>query len=360
MLFTLKCEDGHNIDVESADGGIVTVRPLGWDGWHAARRGEALPLNLDQVTVNMTGPEHQLNNQPANISFVFEPKHKPVIFGLVPEGWLPAGLVQANLLLPDSNIAGKFSLFKAEQAAFQKEPSLRLLHLGTQAVHPLLAAMEGGQRRFMGRDELQVRARQVAERLCAGFPDTEVVSPDELRLEGIWGLLEDYRQDYPKRSAFLKSVLPLLLHRVSESQLPARLDEVTDRARRNSVPLGSFLHLVVVDCLCDEGPVPKNQQHPGRLLLKPKEHPTDQDLYNALFDILQLELLCAAQALYTPTRVALCTMDKGLAGAWAMLRPYEAQVQGRALHYRYRPENSFAVRLTGESREQLFRLIGQR
>ena len=114
------------------------------------------------------------------------------------------------------------------------------------------------------------------------------------------------------------------------------------------------LYLLVVDCLYDDGPVKKAEQRPGRLVLKPKKVFTDRELFNGLCDVMNMELLCKAHMVCEAERPVLCTMDHGMAQAWAMFGPYDMRFEDGKPAFHIGMDDSFAIRMSPQRRHRFF------
>jgi hypothetical protein len=92
-------------------------------------------------------------------------------------------------------------------------------------------------------------------------------------------------------------------------------------------------------------------QRPGRLVLKPKKQFTATGIHNAMSDVMHMQRLCLAHVVKPGERPVLCTMDHGLAQAWAMLGPHSMRHEATTMTVSLRLDETFALRLRGSDRD---------
>lgn len=302
--------------------------------------------NLRVDAQGSIGPEPVFGNAVA--SMTSDPRN--ALFGLVEGGWLPVPFMQAGVLLLDSCVAGKF----ADTGPPNNEKSdAHLLDISTKQICPLLAAFEGGLRKVPTFHDFSTRSKVLTRKLKTGLPSCEVTSLAEVDLRAMYSFLVEQRRNYPDHTEFLTQAFPLMAHRVADSHLSGMDAELQALAAKYHVPQKSFLFLLALDCLYDEGTVLKPLQRPGRLVLKPKKVHSDGNLYNALFDVYQMEVLCVMLAIKATQRAAACTKDHGLAQAWAMLRPRGMRWKDDQITFEV-SRDWFANRMSTQRRDELF------
>jgi hypothetical protein len=356
LIFRLEDPDGHVVDFHGGDAPLKW-KPLGVTEFRkSVINGAPLEMSIRDATTSVAGPVSNFSAQAA-VEFVM-PNDPPFrVFGLVPGGWLPAAVCESTLMLPDANLAGSFSLLDDEASRFRAQTHLRdvpLMTLGTNLISPMLAAFEAGEGQLPSREELADRVINVAERLQRGFPGRRVVYPTREVINAGFAIIQEILPAHKRDTAFLREVYPLIAHYGKDADLERLHSEVDEAAARSGVRRTTFLYMLVVDCLYDEGAVKKSQQRPGRLVLKPKRAFNEADLFNALSDVMHLEFLCKAHMVDADEQPVLCTMDHGMVQAWALLGPHNMRFEDGKPTYRATVDATFALRMPPQRKQEFF------
>lgn len=347
LLLRLDSIDGHTVDVHDGDG-LLKWEPHGFSEFRESIVSDRpLTMRIHDADASVIGPVTNFSGK-TDVEFVWPSSFAIKVFALVPGGWLPAAVCESTLLLPDANLAGSFSLLDDEASRLRAMSGLAdvpLLSMGTNLISAALAAFESGQGKFPSHSEFADRMKTIALRLQRGFPGRQVVFPNHDVIDAAFAVLQEELPAYKRNAAYLAHAFPLLSLRIDDAMLSRRHRELDALAARFGVPQASFVHLLAVDCLYDEGPRPKKEQRPGRLVLKPKKDFKDADLYNALTDVMHMERLCKTYSVKMGERPVLCTMDHGLVQAWAMLGPRGIRLEAGKATVNIRVDDSFATRL---------------
>jgi hypothetical protein len=356
LLIRVESNDGHTVDVHGGDGflkwepkGVIEFR----DGILADK---PLTMFIHDAETSVSGPVTNLSGE-RDVEFAWPPSFPIKVFALVPGGWLPAAVCESTLLLPDANLAGSFSLLDDEASRLRAMSGLAdvpLLSMGTNLVSAAFAAFEAGQGRLPTHSEFADRIKNIALRLQRGFPDRRVVFPNQAVIAAGFAALQDDVPLYKSNATYLAHAYPLISSRVEDAFLLRRHAQLDALAARFEMAKTSFVYFLTVDCLYDEGPRPKRERRPGRLVLKPKKLFKDADVFNALTDVMHMERLCKIHLVKEGERPVLCTMDHGLVQAWAMLGPYNIRRESGNLVVSLRMDHSFAPRLQPPAREAFF------
>lgn len=348
LILRFETDDGRTADVHGGCG-FLNWEPLGVTEFRdSIISGKPLPLRICKAQTSVVGGETDFSGA-SNVEFSWHPSFSLKVFALIPGGWLPAALCESTLLLPDANLAGKFSLLEDEASRLRAATGLTdvpLLEMGTNRISAAFAAFETGSGKPPSYAEYKDKIKNIAQRLRRGFPSREVVFPNQAVISAAFAAFQEELPAYERSAAYLAQVFPLISHKVADAALTSRLEKLDALAAQFGVHRTSFVHLLAVDCVFDEGPVLKKYQRPGRLVLKPKKTFTDADLFNALSDVFHMDRLCKAHLVRTGEHPVLCTMDYGLAQAWAMLGPRPIRSANGNLTVRFRVDDSFAPRLS--------------
>jgi hypothetical protein len=356
LSIRFESSDGHTVDVNGGES-FLKWKPLNLTKFREGiLSGQPLSLSIHDANTSVIGPETNFSGE-RDVEFLWRPPFAIRVFTLVPSGWLPAAFCESTLLLPDANLAGSFSLLDDEASKLRAVSGLTevsLLSMGTNRISATLAAFESGQGNFPSYGEFSARVKSIALRLQRGFPGRQVVFPNHDVVNAGYAVFQEEFPAYKRNAAYLARTFSFISHRVDDTMLPRRYAELDALAAQWGVSPTSFAHLLVVDCLYDEGPRPKREQRPGRLVLKPKKVFKDADLFNVLTDIMHMERLCKAHLMKKDERPVLCTMDHGLVQAWAMLGPHNIRLEGSNPSISLRLDDSFAFRLTEGARYAFF------
>lgn len=356
LLIRLESNDGHTVDVNGGHG-FLKWEPHGVTEFRESIVSDMpLTMLIHDADTSVIGPVTNFSGE-TDVEFIWPPSFAIKVFALVPGGWLPAAVCESTLLLPDANLAGSFSLLDDEASRLRAMSGLAdvpLLSMGTNLISAALAAFESGQGKFPSHSEFADGIKTIALRLQRGFPGRQVVFPNQDVVDAAFAVLQEELPAYKRNAAYLAHAFPLLSLRIDDAMLSRRHRELDALAARFGVPQTSFVHLLAVDCLYDEGPRTKSEQRPGRLVLKPKKDFKDADLFNALTDVMHMERLCKAHLLKMGGRPVLCTIDHGLVQAWSMLGPRGIRIEAGNPTVDLRVDDSFATRLRQDERQAFF------
>lgn len=346
-------EGGHEVAVTGHEHSKVSIAPLGLSELHAHLVNNAdIPIQITGAHLEVSGPKHTLAG-PGKVAFSLNPRLPIEVFGLVEGGWLPVYFTQADFLFPDANVAKKFSRLSREIAT-PLPKGLEHFDMAARHIHPILSVIEGNQRQFPTLEVLTEEANSTALRLKNGMPDQSIVIPDGGHLLGAYRMVEDRKRTYARDESFLLQAYPLISNRIKNDRLSAVHDEIDRIALNLGISRHSFLYLLTLDCLYDNHPVKHALESPGRAVLKPRGAADPGGVYNALFDVWQLEFLVHIHHVVGSARVAICTMDKGLAKAWAMFRPRDFSRGNGCTNLTLSLPEGFALRMPPARREALF------
>lgn len=124
----------------------------------------------------------------------------------------------------------------------------------------------------------------------------------------------------------------MVVNRVKPGQRRTLEDQVVKLALAEEVQVDSLPVLALLSCVYDASSQPSHRliAMPRRAVLKPSMSYSAQDAYNALADMLSIELMVVSQALFPEDKPVLYTRDLGLAAFWTALQPNEKTVTHNA------------------------------
>lgn len=190
-------------------------------------------------------------------------------------------------------------------------------------LNPVLAAMEGNIRAMPTPELVKQQLDEIAAKLQKAMPCARLMVGSD-SLKGAWGLIEESRQSFERKRAFLLRLAPELAAPVSVKNTPARWNEVIAAADACGVARSSLVALAALSSVV----VPKGRS-PAKLLLKFKPGYTEADAYNALADLRSLDMLLQFFAWFPSVPTTFCTADRNLALFWSGLRASDFEVVGR-------------------------------
>jgi len=190
-------------------------------------------------------------------------------------------------------------------------------------VSPLPYVLEGRHKRLPQLSDIRrslVRAQAALRRV---LPAKSVLSLTAQQREGVLRMLGDMARYHPKNYAFLREVCPLVAQPLSAARRLATEGRILDAAMKHKVPVVSLPVFAVLSALYDNEPsLGKHKTNrPGRAVLKPTSNYSEEEAYNALVDLGNLELLVTGHIIGLGRPPALYTHDQGLAALWAALEP---------------------------------------
>lgn len=285
---------------------------------------DALTFSLENARASISGPEHNDDDFTGGITFSLPRKGSGIEFAaLVPGGWLPANVAQVEVFLPDSNIACNLGAFKAALGA-PRASVCDSLHMGAKLLNPMLPAIEGSKGRFPTLAEVEARALEVHRKFERRFPGRALpLTPGQVL--AAYQVVDEHIARWPREREFLAAIWPEFARMRTREADPERALRLVQAERdRNGMPRLSFLYLLALNAMFGPRQRPKHWC-PGEAVLKPHQPPTDANLYNVCSDVWLLELAMKAYSLFGEGKAAICTQDRGLIGAWAMLAPRSFQ-----------------------------------
>ena len=263
-------------------------------------------------------------------------------------GWLPAAFAQADVFLLDANIAKNVR----SPLTGRDQRSESLLH-GARALNPILAAMEGKNRRMPTLSDLAKRNSELCERLRKIYPNNvEGVKDTDLYL--VHNLQTSLQKQWQIFLLFLEDAWPLLGGmKKKESFSPRELfTELELRRERSNLNRDNLIYLLAVDSAFSKKQIPPHSC-PGRAIIKPHKQFSDELAYNVFSDIINFQIAALSQTLPGKPLGTFCTADLGLAGAWALLRPGDSKSNQEKLTTRIQPTEQFAPLLADDDKRIL-------
>ncbi|MCA1397948.1 hypothetical protein [Bradyrhizobium sp. BRP56] len=313
------------------------VEPLGYAELVAAdlNHGPTIPLVFQGCRIIDTDTELD-RAQVHTVRLTLESAFRSRTIGLVRNGWLPSALaadVPDTIILLDRNVVSEIvGRFEGGKMTGSRSDFLDLLASKPMRINPVLFAMEGNVRAMPTPALVLQQLEEVAAKLRRALPKAQLVlGSDSLR--GAMGLIEESRQGFKRKQAFLMQLAPALTAPVGRKNASARWIEVFAAADACKVPRSSLVVLAALSSI-----VVPNGQGPAKRLLKFKTNYTEEDAYNALADLRSLEFLIYLFSWFASVPTTFFTADKDLALFWCGLCASEFESRGRGVHCSLAPD----------------------
>jgi hypothetical protein len=306
------------------------VEPLGYAELVAAdlHHGPTIPFVFHGCRIVDTDTELD-RNQLHTVRLTLESVFRSRTIGLVRNGWLPSALaadVPDAIILLDRNVVSEIvERFDGAKDIGGRSDFLDLLADKPVRINPVLFAMEGNVRAMPTPELVRQQLDEVAAKLRKALPQAQLVlGSDSLR--GALGLIEESRQGFERKQAFLMQIAADLAAPVSRKKVPARWAEVIAAADTCGVARSSLVVLAALSSV-----VVPNGQSPAKRLLKFKADYTEEDAYNVLADLRSLEMLIYLFSWFPSVPAAFFTADRNLALFWCGLRASNFESRGRGV-----------------------------
>ena len=318
---------------------LEQLQPLGYEELATARSHEKLriPLEFDRSSIVETDIELD-RAELYNARMMLESKFTSRAIGLVRGGWLPSALAasipNAVVLLDRNVVSDLVGRFNDRKRIGDEPDFLDLFANAPIQINPILFAIEGNSRGTPTPELVRSQLEEVTEKLRKALPRAQlVVGPHSL--DGALGLIEESRRGLEQKQQFLSRLAPILATPISREKVRARWNDVVSAADQCGVARDSLVVLAALSVV-----VTPNGQSPARNLLKFRKDYSDSHAYNALSDLLSLDLLIHMFAMFPEIPAVLCTADRSLALFWTALRASNFERHGRAVSFDLCPAES--------------------
>lgn len=322
----------YPLRIESEGMGKMTLsswraRPLGREQLlnNSFHQTAALCIEFDGVLATSdAGESFDLTHGVATYRFSTSLALGPV--ALLPGGWLPSIVAGGHhLLVLDRHLVS--DLVAAEKSMQGAAPAslLALLTDVPAQLNVLAHVLEGRHRARPGPQAIRGDVLEAYSKLGALLPQAELVPHDvDLAVSGAEGLWQDMATAHSGYMAFLTDAWPHL-HPVAPNERLASMTHLRALAHKHGVAVWSLPFLAVTVAVCTP------QGNAGMRVLKPSgKTPSQTRVYNALADLLHLQLVITGNAQFPNRPSALLTRDRALAELWVGLGIHSLSMNGKA------------------------------
>jgi hypothetical protein len=246
----------------------------------------------------------------------------PLIYALVPGGWVPLPFTEPPRFLVDRNVVISLRKIREGRTVASSEALdwwTRFFRQGTGIFNPLLFAYEGAFQRKPTMAEFVSAYEEGVSELTRALPECHVVTFADEQYRAAYQQLEAFDERNGCEISFLQAACPLVAQRVSRREEVDLTSRVLALAQKCNVSSRSLVLLAALSCVYEN--IRGTPLSIGRRLLKPRIRYFEQDAFNALSDLRHIELAAAGQLYLRNQAFSLCTCDRALALMWAALSP---------------------------------------
>ena len=281
--------------------------------------------HLSPNTVSMTG---------------WKSPEKHSIYALTIGGWKPFLFLDDSLpIIVDRNIIDAMKKILKNSEHLKDRKWWFDTHNNTGLIfNPLLYAMENNQKKAPSFQEFCAQYDEACSIITRYSSSYRVITHSK---EDYWNIYEHVVKKYhsclEREIQFLCEVVPIIVKTIPSNKLPNIARDIKGKAIIFDVKerLSCF---AVLDLLYEDTSSGKSSH--SRKLLKPKENYSEDDAYNALSDLINLEVLLQYSRL--DKHVFFCTADFHLAAFWVALGVKKVTYTKNKFHTEIDGENLFA------------------
>lgn len=273
------------------------------------------------------------------------------IFGITINGVQPLSVIRDRLHVFDRSVVSRL---RAPVRSESDQYWISQLDSPDITINPIFAATEENSRRTPSREEF-VQEYFKAEAVVRSYlPSASLIPHTEKTVSDSYALIEDIFERRSRETEFLLKAAPLVVQRVSVSDLISRERQIVSLAHSHGLTGGSLSLLAVLSCLYEsDAGVPIA---PGRGVLKPKTLYTADMAHNCLSDLLALELMVALASLLLGNG-AFISADKNLGRFWQALGATATEPRHGRATGKFRITTKLLHRIDDDGLERLEKLF---
>jgi hypothetical protein len=284
-------------------------------------------------------------------SAVVKLPYPATIFGITVDGIQPLPFIRDRLHVLDRSVISRLC---APAQAESDQYWISQLDSPDITINPIFAATEGKDRRTPSRDEFVQEYFRTEAVVRRSLPSASLIPHTEKTVADSYALVEDICERRIRETAFLLAAVPLVVQRVSTSELISREREVLSLAQSHGLTGGSLSLLAVLSCLYESDT--HTSAAPGRGVLKPKAAYTADMAHHCLSDILALELMVALSS-FQLGNGAFISADQKLGRFWQALGATSTEPRNGKATGTFRINAELLHRIDDNGLERLERLF---
>jgi hypothetical protein len=294
------------------------------------------------------------NNFKAN--FAISPDLKNSCFALVKGGWLPLIYTFSNgNIIADRNI---ISEIKARFSKGAMSPHNRghddfIDYMSDKncscTIHTISYALEGNQRELPSKGKMKEQHLAALNIISNALPHIKTWPKSDSDLQYLIDLADQYREYFIEGVRLLTKIAPMLINSPSRNMRVESWKKIAEVAKKENISINNVAFLA-----CLSASAADQSFNPAQKLIKPKIDYTEEDAYNAMYDLFLIMISNVLQTQSPERKVALVTRDKNLAIFWMGLTFADPRVPNQqmiGLHKKLLPVSS-------EELEELTAILG--
>jgi len=268
------------------------------------------------------------------------PCQEQTIYAITLGGWLPFSFIDESIIIADRNVIDRIKKISDEKSndTFRATDWWLKFHKNFGlTINPLLYAMEGNKKRVPNFHEFCQSFSEAGEAITSYLPSFKTVSYSEEDYREVFTMIQGLQLIMKREIEFLCEVIPLVWKTQKIERLKELEEKINERANAFKIS-GRLSHLAVLDLLYED--TSTGLKSHGRGLLKPKKLYLEENAYNALSDLLNLEILLHLSREFD--KVFFCTADFNLAAFWIALNIHNVSYDKGKLNIKFTTENLFS------------------
>lgn len=278
------------------------------------------------------------------------------IYALVEGGWLPLPFVEPGIFLIDQNVLITLAgIANGRIKPGNRDTWLTFLNNPRTVINPVFCAWEGISRQTPTYTEFCDRFDEASARISAALPKVSVIKFEKVHYEAAHTSILAFVERQERETEFLLYAVPLIREKTSPEKLAEYRSKLVTKATELGLNNRSLLAIAVFSCLFERQD--GSGYLVGRKILKPKQHYTEQDAYNALCDLRSLELFICSRTIGGKP-MSLCTRDRAMAAFWCLINPKSVLWENGSFTYSLEFSNDLFPRLAPAELRAFIRDLG--
>lgn len=251
-------------------------------------------------------------------------------FALVKGGWLPLIYTfSKGNIIADRNIISEIKArFSNGEVSQGRRCDDFIDYMSNEncscIIHTISYALESNQRKLPSVEKIQEQHRAAIDTISKSLPHIKTWPEFDSDLRCLTELIDKFREYFNEGVKLLTKLAPLVVSSPSRGNRVGKWRGMAQIALSENV---STYHIAFLACL--SASTANQSFNPARKLIKPKDSYTEDDAYNAMYDLFLIMLSNVLQTQGPEHKVALVTRDKNLALFWMGLTFADSSIPGQ-------------------------------
>lgn len=298
----------------------VKVQPLSLEDWQSYTESNELSIRIFGRIASK--PSWDDKFPPVGNYFtatqIISPALNNTCFALVKGGWVPLIHTFSDThIIADRNIISEINArFDDGNSYPTGRPDDDFIdYLSDQncscTIHTISYALESNERRLPFPEKIKEQHLAAYRTISKALPHIKIWPKERADLGYIYNLADSYRSYFNDGARLLTKLAPLIINTPARGKRVARWREMAEIAHKEGIALSHLAFLAILSASAGT-----QQFNPAQKLIKPKLNYTEQDAYNAMYDLFLIVLTNTMQTQAPEYKTALVTRDKNLALFW--------------------------------------------